>query len=49
LGWGWSATTYAGNPTFAWSVNFNNGNVDNVFGKGFNFSVRAVRGGCVMP
>jgi hypothetical protein len=40
----WSATTNANNPTNAWNVNFNNGNVDNN-NKTNNNYVRAVRGG----
>lgn len=40
----WSATTYANNPTNAWNVNFNDGNV-NANDKSNNLFVRAVRGG----
>jgi hypothetical protein len=40
----WSSTTNANNPTNAWNVNFNNGNVNNN-DKTNTFAVRAVRGG----
>ena len=40
----WSATTITSNPTNAWNVNFNNGNVNNT-NKSNNLFVRAVRGG----
>jgi hypothetical protein len=40
----WSSTTYAGYPSYAWSVNFNDGSV-NGYNEFNNFSVRAVRGG----
>ena len=40
----WSSTTYANNPTNAWNVNFNDGNV-NANNKTNNNYVRAVRGG----
>ncbi len=43
--WYWSATTFVQIvPTFAWNVNFGDGNVDNYF-KGFNGYVWCVRGG----
>lgn len=40
----WSATTYQPNPTNAWIVNFNDGNVNND-NKTNNNYVRAVRAG----
>jgi hypothetical protein len=40
----WSSTTFAGDPSFAWVVGSPAGNVILDF-KGFNFVVRAVRGG----
>jgi len=40
----WSSATNAGNPTFAWDVNFFIG-FSLTDGKAFNFYVRAVRGG----
>ncbi len=40
----WSSSTYADNPTNAWNVNFNDGNV-NANNKTNNNAVRAVRGG----
>jgi hypothetical protein len=40
----WSATTYANNPTNAWNVNFNDGNV-NANNKTNNNFVLPVRGG----
>jgi len=40
----WSSTSNANNPTNAWNVNFNNGNVNNNDKSNNNF-VRAVRGG----
>jgi hypothetical protein len=40
----WSSTSNANNPTNAWNVNFNNGNV-NTNNKTNNNFVRAVRGG----
>ncbi|MBX3027856.1 DUF1566 domain-containing protein [bacterium] len=40
----WSSTTYQNNPTNAWNVNFNDGNV-NANNKSNTFYVRAVRGG----
>ena len=40
----WSATSNANNPSNAWRVNFNNGNVNNN-NKTNNNRVRAVRGG----
>lgn len=40
----WSSTTYQNNPTNAWIVNFNDGNV-NANNKSNNNYVRAVRGG----
>jgi hypothetical protein len=40
----WSSTTYANNPTNAWNVNFNDGNVNNN-DKNNPLYVRAVRGG----
>ena len=40
----WSATTYAGNPFYAWIVYFNDGNVY-TNGKTANVYVRAVRSG----
>jgi Protein of unknown function (DUF1566) len=40
----WSSSTYANNPTNAWNVNFNDGNV-NANNKSNNNFVRAVRGG----
>ena len=40
----WSSSTNATNPTNAWNVNFNNGNV-NVNNKSNTNHVRAVRGG----
>jgi hypothetical protein len=40
----WSATTIAANPSFAWGVNFSDGNVFNGT-KDNNFYVRAVRAG----
>ena len=40
----WSATTNAGNPNYAWSVNFNVGLVGGDF-KTFGRDVRAVRSG----
>jgi hypothetical protein len=40
----WSSTTYQNNPTNAWNVNFNDGNV-NAKNKSNNNYVRAVRGG----
>ena len=40
----WSSSTNANNPTNAWNVNFNNGNVNNDDKRNNNF-VRAVRGG----
>ena len=40
----WSATTYQNNPSNAWNVNFNDGNV-NANNKSNNNYVRGVRGG----
>jgi hypothetical protein len=40
----WSATTSAANPTFAWFVNFGNGDVS-AFEKNSAFHVWCVRGG----
>jgi len=40
----WSSSTFANNPTNAWNVNFNDGNV-NANNKSNNKHVRAVRGG----
>jgi hypothetical protein len=40
----WSASTYQNNPTNAWNVNFNDGNVNNN-NKSNNNYVRAVRSG----
>ena len=40
----WSSTTYSSNPSNAWNVNFNDGNV-NANNKTNNNYVRAVRGG----
>jgi hypothetical protein len=40
----WSSTTFAGFPDLAWVVGFGNGFVAFDF-KGFNYFVRAVRGG----
>ena len=40
----WSATPYAGNPDYAWGVDFNDGYVYYDV-KTFNGCVRAVRGG----
>jgi hypothetical protein len=40
----WSSTTNSNNPTNAWNVNFNDGNVNND-NKTNNNYVRAVRGG----
>jgi len=40
----WSSTTYAGDSSNAWNVNFNNGN-DNVNNKSNSNYVRCVRGG----
>jgi hypothetical protein len=40
----WSASSLAPNPTNAWNVNFNNGNVNNN-DKNNNLFVRVVRGG----
>ena len=40
----WSASTFAGNPTIAWGVNFLNGFVDITF-KALNNQVWCVRGG----
>jgi hypothetical protein len=40
----WSSTTYQNNPTNAWNVNFNDGNVNNN-NKSNNNYARAVRGG----
>ena len=40
----WSSTTNANNPSNAWNVNFNNGNV-NANDKSNTLFVRAVRGG----
>jgi hypothetical protein len=40
----WSASSLAPNPTNAWNINFNNGNVNND-NKTNNRYVRAVRGG----
>ena len=43
----WSATTFAGNPAFAWDVDFLTGFVG-IGNKATNtLFVRAVRGGCV--
>jgi Protein of unknown function (DUF1566) len=39
-----SSTTNANNPSNAWNVNFDNGNVNNA-NKNNTFHVRAVRGG----
>jgi len=45
----WSSSTYQNNPTNAWNVNFNDGNV-NANNKTNNNLVRAVRGGsCRRP
>ena len=42
----WSATTYGGNPDYAWLVSFYDGTVDHYdSGKPFFYHVRAVRGG----
>ena len=40
----WSSTTYVGDTTNAWNVNFNNGN-DNINNKTNSNYVRCVRGG----
>jgi hypothetical protein len=40
----WSSTTNANNPSNAWNVNFNNGNV-NANDKSNTLFVRVVRGG----
>ena len=40
----WSSTSNAANPTNAWNVNFNDGNV-NANDKNNTFRARAVRGG----
>jgi len=40
----WSSSTNANNPSNAWNVNFDNGNVNNA-NKNNTFHVRAVRGG----
>ena len=40
----WSSSTFAGDPTFAWFVNFNFGYVF-AFNKSNTLYVRAVRGG----
>ncbi|MBI4654572.1 MAG: DUF1566 domain-containing protein [Nitrospirae bacterium] len=41
----WSSTTYAGDPSYAWSVGFGEGGVYDGYAKDYYNYVRCVRGG----